>query len=179
MIFPTILYFLFVAMNSNEAQNPMTNFKSERIQQSASFILNKNIEEVFPLFGPVREKDWAAGWEPSIVYPPSNKVEKSMVFQTKGRYPGEEKYTWIISEFDRKNFTIEYTVSTADRIWLIKVVCKPKDIKTEATVSYMYTGLSVVGNERNKESLKKMFANNLKDWQDAINYYLETGKQKQ
>jgi hypothetical protein len=162
-----------------EIQKPVTEFKSERVSQSASFILNSDVNKIFPLFGPVREKEWAAGWEPQIIFPLSVEVEKNMVFQTKGKYPGEEKFTWVISTFNSKNYEIEYTVSTSERIWLIQVRCEAIENKTKATVTYTYTGLTQQGNERNKVALKNMFAENLKDWQEAISYYLETGKQKQ
>jgi hypothetical protein len=179
MISAHILYFILAAVTPAENQKPMTDFKSERVYQSASFILNGPIDKIFPLFGPVREKEWAAGWNPEIIYPLSVDVEKNMVFQTKGKHPEEEKYTWVISIFNPKNYQIEYTVCTPERIWLIQVQCEAIESKTKATVTYTYTALSSMGNERNKEALKNMFSSNLKDWQEAINYYLETGKQKQ
>jgi hypothetical protein len=179
MINPLIIYFILTAANPVANHRAMTEFKSERVQQSASFILNGSVDKIFPLFGPVREKEWAAGWNPEIIYPLTVDVEKNMVFQTKGKHSGEEKYTWVISTFNPKNYQIEYTVSTSERIWLIQVQCEANELKTKATITYTYTALSPIGNERNKEALKKMFSNNLKDWQEAINYYLETGKQKQ
>jgi hypothetical protein len=174
-----IFFFSIISTCSMETQKPIIPFKSERISQSASFTLNGDVNKIFPLFGPVREKEWAAGWEPEIIFPSSSEVEKNMVFQTNGKYADEEKFTWVISTFNPRNFEIEYAVSTSERIWLIQVRCEPIDIKTKSTVTYTYTGLSSLGNERNREALRNMFSENLKDWQDAINYYLETGKQKQ
>jgi len=33
-----------------------------------------------------------------------------------------------------------------------------------------------LGNNINSQSLQKMYANNLIDWQEAINYYLDNGQ---
>ena len=49
--------------------------------------------------------------------------------------------------------------------------------KTNVTVTYTYTGLTDEGNRKNKLAIEKIYANNLKDWEKAINRYLETGQQ--
>lgn len=43
-------------------------FESARISRTSTITLNGPLGEVFPLFGPVREKEWAAGWEPRVLY---------------------------------------------------------------------------------------------------------------
>ena len=152
------------------------NFVAERIKKSASLVINGNIRNVFPLFGPVREAEWEAGWEPEIIYSENGLVEERMIFQSPGHL-GEGKYTWVITQFDPEKKLIEYTVSAITRIWFVRVICEEVGDKTRATVSYTYTGLTEEGNRMNKQALEKMFAHNLKDWEEAINYYLKTGKQ--
>jgi hypothetical protein len=150
-------------------------FVAERIKRSASFVINGTIDKVFPLFGPVREEEWAEGWKPGVIYSENGLVEEHMIFQTAGN-PEEGKYTWVITQFIPMKYLIEYTVSTAARIWFVRVECKEAGEKTKATVSYTYTGLTEVGNHRNKRALEKMFEHNLTDWEEAINHYLKTGK---
>jgi hypothetical protein len=41
---------------------------------------------------------------------------------------------------------------------------------------YTYTGLTEHGNAINKLALGMMYRRNLKDWEEAINHYLETGQ---
>lgn len=149
-------------------------FKPERISKTASFLVNGKIEKVFPLFGPVREKEWAEGWEPEIIFSNSKLVEEHMIFRTPAS-TDEEYYTWVITQFDECNHHIEYAVSTMNRVWFIRVSCQPAGDKTEALVSYTYTGLNEKGNELNRIALTKMYAQDLKDWQEAINHYLATG----
>jgi hypothetical protein len=150
-------------------------FKPERIQRSATIIVRAPLEKAFPLFGPLLEMEWAEGWEPCVIYPESKNVEEHMIFKTKSHY-GED-YLWAVTQYDAKRSMIEYTVTASERIWFIRVACKAYVDQTKVDVSYTYTGLSEKGNQQNKESLAKMFAHDLTDWEKAINYYLETGKQ--
>lgn len=154
-----------------------TDVKPERVSRTATFTVHGNIEQAFPLFGPIREMEWAAGWQPEILYRSNTDVlvEERMIFQTNG-HAGEEKYTWVITHYQPKQYWIEYTVSTPERIWFIRVACKPLNENTEVKVTYTYTGLTAEGNRKNEQALKRMFAHDLKDWEEAINYYLRTGK---
>jgi len=42
-------------------------------------------------------------------------------------------------------------------------------------ITYTYVGLNDLGNRLNAHALESMFKHNLKDWELAINHYLETG----
>jgi hypothetical protein len=154
---------------------PHMKFKSERIRQCAAITLNESIERVFPLFGPMREKEWAEGWDPEIIYANDPLVEEHMIFRTKGN-SAEGFYTWVITRFDPEKYRIEYMVSTPNRIWFISIQCVPEASKTKATICYTYTGITVLGDDLNREALKKMYAHDLKDWEEAINYYLQHHK---
>lgn len=151
-------------------------FEAERLHRSASILIDAPIEKTFPLFGPVREKEWAAGWEPEMLFTNNPLVEEHMIFQTKG-HEGEGKYTWAVTTFQPERHLIEYTVSTIERIWFIRVECASQGEKTSATISYTYTGLTEEGNRKNKSAIERMYKHNLNDWQTAINYYLKTGQQ--
>ena len=151
-------------------------FQAERIERTASFVVNAPVEKSFPLFGPIREKEWAAGWEPSVLLSKDLLIEEHMIFQTNG-HEGEGKYTWAVTTYQPERHLIEYTVFTSDRIWFIRVACEAAGEKTNVTVRYTYTGLTKEGNRKNKLAIEKMYAHNLKDWEVAINHYLETGQQ--
>jgi hypothetical protein len=163
--------FIVVFMTSTLAYSQTV----QRIEQTASFIVKSKIEKVFPLFGPIREKEWATGWEPEIIYSNHPEVEEHMIFTTPGKLQGEQ-YIWVITQYRPFDFIIEYTVSARDRIWFITVMCESQDKDTKVTVTYSYTGFTEQANQLNQNALKNMFAHNLKDWEEAINFYLETGK---
>jgi hypothetical protein len=158
---------------SNDVEN---SFQAERIERTASFVVNAPVDKSFPLFGPIREKEWAAGWEPSVLLSKDILIEEHMIFQTNGQ-EGEGNYTWAVTTFQPEKHLVEYTVFTSERIWFIRVACEAVGEKTNATVSYAYTGLTEEGNRKNKLAIEKMYANNLNDWEKAINHYLEMSQQ--
>jgi hypothetical protein len=149
---------------------------AKRIERSATIQLNGTIEEVFPLFGALREKDWASGWNPEIVFTQSGAMEEHMVFRTPATHRDADYYLWVVTRYETSNHRVEYMVSTRERIWFITVLCQPSGPLTSATVTYSYIGLTDDGARINEEALKKMYAQNLKDWEEAINFYLSTGK---
>src|SRR5262245_10342915 len=54
-----------------------------RISRTATFRAEGPIDKVFPLFGPVLEKEWCWGWNPEILYSTSPLIEEKMIFRTK------------------------------------------------------------------------------------------------
>ncbi len=154
-------------------------FKAKRISRTSYIQLNGSLDKVFPLFGAIREKEWADGWDPRIVYSTTNLLEEHMVFQTTTEYPGEEAdKTWVVSKYVPEQAYIEYTVFTSLRVYWITIQCRenPGTRTTRADVTYIFTGLTEPGNALIEKALESMFVYDLKDWEKAINYYLETGK---
>ncbi len=152
------------------------NFNAKRISRTATIFIHSTIENVFPLFGPIEEKKWAYGWDPIIIFPKSNTVEKNMLFKTKGQGFGEDEFIWNISQYQPEKYSIEYTVHTANRIWTIFIKCLEENGQTtQATITYTFTGLNSKGNAINEKLLAKMYESDLKDWEKALNHFLETG----
>ena len=152
-------------------------FKSARISRTSSIILNGPLKKVFPLFGPIREKEWAAGWEPQVLYATTD-LEEHMVFKTQSHHGQEADYIWTVSKYYPDQVLIEYTVCAPERIWWIRIECSEGKAgeTTEAKITYTYTGLTENGNATNEKALATMYRRDLKDWEAAINHYLETGK---
>lgn len=172
----TVTALILLAMISCKGQH-LSDYNAQRISQTASFEVNGRISEVFPLFGPVREAEWAPGWNPEIIYSNSSEVEEHMIFRTLGKNEKEPWFLWTLSKFNPEQYLLEYTVTTSERIWFIHVQCDSQHEKTRATVTYTYTSLTELGAELNRKALREMFSQNLEDWGMAINYYLKTGKQ--
>ena len=153
------------------------NFKAEKVSRTATFEINANINKVFPLFGAFEERKWADGWNPTLIYPSTEIIEEGTVFKTKGDRDDEKEFIWFVSKYEPQNYLIQYVVSTQNRFWTITIKCKIiSDTLCAATVVYKYIGLNPLGNEINKHSLEKMYAEDLKDWQAAINFYLTNGE---
>jgi hypothetical protein len=171
-----ILYTSLFLSTSFDFESQME-FKPERISKCSTIELHGPATKVFPLFGPVLEKQWAEGWDPEIIYPTTGVVGKHMIFQTKAHHQTENVFTWVVTDCQPEKYFIEYTVSTAQRIWFIHVQCEAVQSKTITRICYTYTGFTTLGNAINQTAIKKIFANNLKDWEEAINYYLKNGRQ--
>lgn len=157
-----------------------SHFISKRITRTSSITLNAPITKVFPLFNPVKEKEWAAGWEPRFLaaYTQEQDVEERLVFRTTSPHGHDEMdYTWTISKYLPGQAFIEYMVFTPERLWWITIQCYD-DIPnhtTKAEITYTFTGLTDKGNAINEKALQAMYAHDLKDWEKAINHYLLTG----
>ena len=148
-----------------------------QISNTARIILNDSIEKVFPLFSPLEEKKWENSWNPDFLYPPKGEFIENMVFKTKSSNNIEKEFNWITSHLNTKDYLVIYTVFTENRVWTIKVQCIDiEKNKTEAEIKYTFTSLNEKGIAINSESLEKMYKKELKDWEVAINYFLETGK---
>lgn len=170
-----LVLFTLIMIASKQESARILSFKAQRLHRSASILIEAPVEKVFPLFGPVREKEWADGWEPEVLFTNDPLAEEHMIFQTKGN-EDEGKYTWTVTTYQPEKYLIEYTVFTNERIWFIRVECANQDDKTAATISYTYTGLTEGGNRKNKSAIDRMYKHNLRDWAEAINYYIKTGQ---
>lgn len=149
-------------------------FKSERITRTRQIILNGPISEVFPLFGPVKEIEWAP---PRVIYLEGDFIEEHMVFVTTSHHGQEPDSIWTVSRYHPENACVEYTVMAPERIWWITIQCRESidQKQTKAEITYCYTGLTEWGNMINQIALDKMFEHDLKDWEEQISFYLSTG----
>jgi hypothetical protein len=154
-------------------------FTSRRVSRTAVITLNASLRRVFPLFGPIREREWAAGWDPQILYSTTGLVEEHMVFKTPSHHGHvEPDYTWTVSKYQPDQALIEYTVFAQERLWWIAIQCCEDcpNQTTRAEITYTYTGLTDKGNAINERALQLMYAHDLRDWEAAINHYLRTGE---
>ncbi len=162
---------IFPGLKNNDVE-----ILNQRITKTATIFIKGKVAEVFPLFGPIKEKEWAPGWNPEIIYSQTGIVEKHMIFRTARKFDEAEDYTWVITHCDPEACFIEYAVNTSERIWFIAVQCRSEsDGMTSASVTYTFTALTDKGARLNEIALEKMYENDLKDWEEAINYYLKHG----
>jgi len=156
-------------------------FQPKRISRTAQITVNAPLNEAFVLFGPVREKDWAEGWDPELIDPAGELVQERMVFTTQSHFGQmEPDDVWIVSAYSLGVAFIEYTVFAHERLQWIEIACEetadPK--KTLAKVTYTFLGLTDRGNSLSREALELIFERDLLDWEEAINHYLESGERK-
>ena len=156
-------------------------FQPKRISRSAQITVDATLNEAFTLFGPVKEKDWAEGWDPKLIDPTDELVQERMVFTTQSHLGLEEPDdVWIVSTYSLGDAYVEYTVFAHEHARWIDVICEETadGQKTRAEVTYTFLGLTERGNSLSNEMLELIFERDLRDWEEAINYYLATGERK-
>lgn len=131
---------------------------------------------VFPLLCPVREKDWLEGWDYEMIYSESGKIEQDCVFITGHHGPVET--VWITTEYKPESYLVGFTRVTLG-VMAVRISIQlhaGAENKTEAHISYTYTGLSPEGNSYLMHDLDEAFEEDMKTWEQAINHYLITGE---
>jgi len=158
--------------------NP-TRFQAKSVTRTGWFRLSSTAERVFPLFGPVREKEWAEGWEPEVIYPLDAIAAEGMVFQVSP--PGEPATVWILTRLDpARHEIVYYMVTPGVRVGKIQVRCGDNgDGSSTVNVSYTFTALSEAGNRYVEDFGEEKYAARMRHWEHAINYYLRTGQRAQ
>jgi hypothetical protein len=146
-------------------------------ERSSVIRLEGEVERVFPLFGPLREREWAEGWNPEVVWPADAVVRERMVFLVRSSHEDGLDTTWVVSRYDEKEAAIEYTVFAPESVRWILIRCRGIDggESTEAEITYSYVGTSESARHRNTHDLEAKYRHELKDWEHAINHYLRTG----
>ena len=99
-----------------------------------------------------------------------------MVVRTHGMEGDQGQLVWTVTRYEPSVHHITYTETNPARMFTVDVQCSEHgDSLTDATVTYSFVGLTESGNQTNANSAKDLFESDLKDWQAAINQYLETG----
>ena len=166
-----------VLMGASGPEESKSAFVGQSVTRSATIHLHGPIEKVFPLFEPIGEKAWVPGWEPQMVYPASGEAQNGAVFLTYDDHKKNETY-WTIIEYDTQRHRITYiNVIPNYQVRRITVECREvAPDKSDATVSYSYTGIMPHGNEDVGKQTDESYAAKMQHWTHAMNHYLETGK---
>jgi hypothetical protein len=147
-------------------------FDPVRVKRSYTQKLNGRPDEVFSLLCPVREKEWAKGWDPIAVYSASGFAEKDCVFTTGGEAP---ESIWVITEFDPALHLIEIIkVSPGLTACRITISLTENDSgNTDLHVEYTYTAISSDGEEFVRGYTQEFFDRFMRFSESALNDFLE------
>jgi hypothetical protein len=137
---------------------------------------NAPVDLIFPLFTPVKEKLWAEGWDPKIMYSgTATAEEKGAVFLI--QHGGDPAQIWVVSHYDPNKYEIEYTqFNPNSHVTLITIRCIGT-VQTDVHVSYTVITVSRAGEEYVQAFTEAHFKlNRMAWWQDAIERYLKRGQ---
>ena len=162
-------------MNANDLRNMVK--KPYRVRHSYTQSITAPPDEVFPLLCPLRELDWAPGWQPDWVISNSGVAEQGCVFQTPG-HDGSAAAVWVITEHD----------PGAGHVEMIKIIPEHTVMKleisleadgqggTRSTVTYGHTAIGPAGERFVDECTEQWYEQFMQGWEAAMNHYLATGE---
>jgi hypothetical protein len=130
--------------------------------------LNASADAAFPLFGPVRESEWAPEWSPVWIYPSAPLQSADGAVFTTTHHAGVA--TWVMTVYDTDKRTVEYVNFIAGRrVTQISITVWPDTVATSiARVSYRVTALSHEGGEF-VAHFAKNFPGEGPHWEKAVN----------
>ena len=147
----------------------------EQRTQSFTLGLNGRVADVTPLFGPVREAEWAPDWSPRFIHPAQGEECEGAVFTTTGGHARDR--LWLVTTYDIGNGRLDYVVVTpALSATEIKIrVVSDGEQHCKATITYRRSALAPEGNQE----VAKLNANWAEEqrihWETAINEALGKG----
>jgi len=105
------------------------------------FDLDAPAAEALPLFGPVREAEWAPGWAPHFLHPPEGGQRDGVVFTTTvGK--AERRQIWVLTEYDAAAGRVSYVVTEPGfMVTEIRIAVVGAGTGCRATVTYRRSAL--------------------------------------
>ena len=143
--------------------------------QSFTIALNGSVTKVTPLFGPVREVEWAPNWRPRFIHPPEGEQREGVVFST-GAADGKER-VWLLTAYDVQKGRVEYVLVTPGfTANQIKIQVVPDgERQCKATITYRHSALALEGNAEVAKLDAQWAEQQRIHWETAINAALRRG----
>ena len=151
-------------------------FRGLVVERTHRITLDGEPEAVFALFGPLREAEWAAGWEPELLAYSAGVPEPGWVFRTYDADRGET--VWLLALLESEQRHIEYVRTTpkSDLAQIRITVSEVEGGRSSAEITYRLTGLSDAGNRYVGSFTEAHYRDLIDEWATAINHYLATGE---
>ncbi len=128
--------------------------------------------DVFPLLCPVREVEWAEGWDPVVVYSQSGVAEPDCVFTTSGEGADD---VWTITHHDPETFVVEMVMVTPSVIVMhLTIALQSEKGGCAAEVRYVKTSLGPAGDEEITRFTEAAWNEFMTTWEREMNDYLRS-----
>lgn len=149
-------------------------FEPVRVEKSYIQKLHGKPGDIFPLLCPVREAEWAKGWDPLAVFTRSGFAEDNCIFITGDREP---ESIWVITCFDPMVHVLEIVKFTPGlTVCRIRISLSENTRgETDADVRYMYTAMSDEGAEFVRSYSDEFFKTFMEHMEAALNSFLIGG----
>lgn len=161
---------------NNKKEKVEMDFVAKRKARSYRQTINAAPNVVFPLICPVREAEWLDDWDYKMIYSKSGVAELGAVFTT-SFWEGTEQ-VWIITKHDSIKNEVEFARVVPGLVTsVLNVNILRKDEQSSyVDITYTYTSLTEKGNNFiDNKYTEEFFIENMKEWEDSMNYFLKTG----
>ena len=148
--------------------------KPNRVTRTYTQNLVASADKVFPLLCPVREIDWAVGWQPLSVFSFSGVAEPDCIFVT----PGDPTdATWYVTRHEPENWLVEM-IKVTPGVTVCRIIIRlhPSSSGCSAAVTYSYTSLGSEGNKFVESFTEDYYREFMRAWEAELNYYLSAGR---
>ena len=163
---------------SKGMNHPMEISQPVRVKRTYLQTLIAPPEIVFPLLCPVREVEWANGWNPRLVVTGSGFVEPGCVFIVPDK---PQESTWVVTQWDPQAYFVEFIkVIPEFTVGKIEIQLRKGDsAQTLAEVTYSFTALSRQGAEFVEQFTSERYEEFMKEWESELNHFLQTGTKQE
>jgi hypothetical protein len=147
----------------------------EQRTRSFTIALEGSVAEVTPLFGPVREREWAPSWRPHFLHPRQGSQREGVVFTTTAA--NRKEGLWLLTRYDIEEGRVEYVFVvpgfTANEIKIH--VSSDGARRCKATITCRHSALAADGNDEVKKLDDRWAEQQRVHWEAAINSLLAKG----
>ncbi|MFN7943032.1 MAG: SRPBCC family protein [Thermoanaerobaculia bacterium] len=151
-------------------------FSANRVTRTHRQSIAAPADRVFPLLCPVREAEWLADWEYTMIRSVSGLVEPGAVFTTPGA--GEPDTVWVVTRHDTRERVVEFTRFTpGSRVCVLRIGVAPSGAhRSQVDIAYTYTAIGEAGNAFIDRFTEDSFRAAMAFWEDSMNHWLATGE---
>jgi len=109
-----------------------------------AFSVDLPVDRALPLFGAVREQDWAADWAPDVVWPAPAIDREGMVFSVAH---GDQTAIWVNTALDPVARRVQYVYVIPGVVaTVITIALTAQESRTHVSVRYERTALAADAN---------------------------------
>jgi hypothetical protein len=138
--------------------------------------LHAGTAKVFPLLCPVREIEWADGWQPTLVVSASGLVEPDCVFTTP---QGNSQAIWYVTRHEPERFLVEMLKITPEvTACRVDIRLVPDGEACFADVAYTHTSLGPEGDRFVANFTADYYRQFMQTWENELNDFLTTGRKR-
>jgi len=147
--------------------------KPNRVTHSYRQRLQATPAEVFPLLCPVRETEWAEGWEPQVVVSSSGIAERDCIFITPDKLGTS---IWYITRHEPERWFVEMLkILPGVTACRLEIPLLENGDECFADITYSHTSLGSAGDEFVAKFTADYYQRFMQAWEKGLNHFLKTG----